>query len=437
MFARGPLCFLLGEALVLLGSRLGQVWINQLGLIILIASTGCFTGWGLRWLVAWQPAFERVRKLIPRLSWSVIGLGWLLYGIRLRDFFLLVFLPTPSPPTREPSLIEMLLGTLLPIVGIVIVVMMNADILAMPLTRLLRRVKSLAPISRTSLAYPLTFRFRTGVTMALLSLVVFLILLLVTNNLGAIQEAQVEQRTGNFHLLFGLVDKPDLVSDIKNQPVLRGEIAEVAVMHPLLPLPEGDQEEAQPARVMLRGHPVQATSDAPIVVDNTFLATNTMPLMARARGFTTDRQVWNAVRDHQGYAVMQYDTQLVGLPTSHGFEPFTINIPRGPGSDAAFQRVTVIGLVSNNTYWRAIYLSDRTGQQIVQPPFLRIKQYLIRVRPGFSAAQIAQLAYQAFPIPVIPVVLILAGSYLVAFVATFLPSRQASRVAPAEALRYE
>jgi len=53
------------------------------------------------------------------------------------------------------------------------------------------------------------------------------------------------------------------------------------------------------------------------------------------------------------------------------------------------------------------------------------------------AGQITSATYPGFPIPIIPLVLILAGSYLIAFITTVLPARAASRVRPAEALRYE
>ncbi len=43
----------------------------------------------------------------------------------------------------------------------------------------------------------------------------------------------------------------------------------------------------------------------------------------------------------------------------------------------------------------------------------------------------------AFHVPVIEITLILVGAYLATLVTTFLPARNASRVAPAEALRYE
>jgi putative ABC transport system permease protein len=53
------------------------------------------------------------------------------------------------------------------------------------------------------------------------------------------------------------------------------------------------------------------------------------------------------------------------------------------------------------------------------------------------ADRIVTSAYPSFPLPVPALTLVLAGSYLVAFLATVLPARAASRIRPAEAIRYE
>jgi ABC-type antimicrobial peptide transport system permease subunit len=53
------------------------------------------------------------------------------------------------------------------------------------------------------------------------------------------------------------------------------------------------------------------------------------------------------------------------------------------------------------------------------------------------AAQVAQLTGQDIPLPLGPIALILAGSYVVAVLSTVWPARQAARLPPAEALRYE
>src|SRR6266567_2731414 len=55
----------------------------------------------------------------------------------------------------------------------------------------------------------------------------------------------------------------------------------------------------------------------------------------------------------------------------------------------------------------------------------------------FLAYQIARATYQDFPLPLLPVVLILLSAFLAAFACTVLPARQAARLYPAEALRYE
>jgi len=53
------------------------------------------------------------------------------------------------------------------------------------------------------------------------------------------------------------------------------------------------------------------------------------------------------------------------------------------------------------------------------------------------AFQIARAIYHDFPFPASAIMLILLGSFLVAFVCTFWPAQQAAKLHPAEALRYE
>jgi hypothetical protein len=54
--------------------------------------------------------------------------------------------------------------------------MTNLDLVATLLSFLLRRSRSLAPLSRMSVAYPLIFRFRARVIVTLLSSITFLIM---------------------------------------------------------------------------------------------------------------------------------------------------------------------------------------------------------------------------------------------------------------------
>ncbi len=391
-FLRGPLCLVVGGLLFKLSENQGESWMQQLGITLLIAGGGLL----LSWLI---PLLKVPVHLARRLSLSLIGTGWLLYGIWVgKDLLLPVFvsdtsalgthrLDIASPPA-------LLLSLLVPVLGAVLLVMGNADLLTKLLTLLLRRIRGLAPVSRTGLAYPLTFRFRSGVTVALLSLITFLIILVVTNNLSSIQQSQIQTTTGNFQLEIDGTDL-DAVDPVHttnlNGPLLatpqtlRQEIALVSLVRFAY-----GPHHAQPIRLFLPGNRAYPYTrfPGPFVVDNTFLSNTTMPLFARAQGYGSDRQVWNAVRDQAGYAVLRY-VGNVGLPTNQGFTPFSVEVPENGDPHAPYRQVTVIGLMPSNAYWGTLLFSERTEASIGATSYDRCSFYYFRLQPGVSLAQAA------------------------------------------------
>ena len=66
-----------------------------------------------------------------------------------------------------------LLGGLMIVIGATWVIVYNADVLLGAVASTLGRIRALAPILRMSIAYPLRSVFRTGVTLAMFTLVVF------------------------------------------------------------------------------------------------------------------------------------------------------------------------------------------------------------------------------------------------------------------------
>ncbi|GHO80600.1 hypothetical protein KSD_83710 [Ktedonobacter sp. SOSP1-85] len=185
LVVRGPLCLLVGVLALYLGQSPSASWLGNLGIVVLIGGAGLL----LIWLCN---AFHLPADLGRWLGGTLIGLGWLVYGLQAGTRVLLfIFTSTPPPDQFELSdfLPNVLLSILVPLVGMVVLVMVNSDSLASALHLIIRQVRGLAPISRPSMAYPLTFRFRTGVAISLLSLVLFLVILIITNNLGVGQQA--------------------------------------------------------------------------------------------------------------------------------------------------------------------------------------------------------------------------------------------------------
>jgi ABC-type antimicrobial peptide transport system permease subunit len=103
-------------------------------------------------------------------------------------------------------------------------------------------------------------------------------------------------------------------------------------------------------------------------------------------------------------------------------------------SRAVVERRQQIGML------RALGFSRR----LVQRAFLLEASFVITLSllagsllAWWVAYRVTSLAAQAFPFPLGTVVLLLLSSYLIALMCTALPARRASRIPPAEALRYE
>jgi hypothetical protein len=328
-----------------------------------------------------------------RICWSFIGVGWLIAWLILGKAFLMLFQPVVDF-TVPPSGFEILLSMLMLVGGAVVLVMSNADLLTIPLTALLRRVPGQAAVSRLSLVYPLTFRFRTGITVALLSLITFLVLLLVTTNLGALQVAQAATNSGGFQLqatVFGSQLRrsstlPGQLQALTNHQLLAEDFAQVGLLRLMYDYPESGAPT--PIRLLgLSGQPLYTLSQPPQVADDGFLSSTSLQLYARAQGFSSDQQIWNAVRNHSGYVVLQYDSQISALPMHSGFTPFSIGIPdNATAAKAHYHQATVIGLMPASTPWRVL-TSLRTADAIARPPSTFLNTYLFRLRPSVTEAR--------------------------------------------------
>lgn len=194
LFVLGPLCLLAGLLLFELGSSQQADWIAHLGVVLLLAGGGFLLSW-LSSLLRFPVEFGRW------LGGSLIGLGWLIYGLQIGTTVILLNFAGDirtifSSGLQIPPMQDILLSLLLPLVGLVVLLMNNADGIAVLLTLVMRRVRGLVPVSRTSTVYPLTFRFRSGVAVALLSLVVFLVMLVITSNLGIGQQSLAAGQKG-------------------------------------------------------------------------------------------------------------------------------------------------------------------------------------------------------------------------------------------------
>ena len=244
----------------------------------------------------------------------------------------------------------------------------NADIFLTLLSRIGARFGRILPAMKTAVAYPLANKFRTGMTMAMISLIVFALVMMSTMNLNFDRLFLGDEARGGWDVL---------VEENANNP-LGGDL--VATLKA-----EGSVDTAQfrsvgrlslPGRFTfpeIRQHPEDDFDDyfvsgvSPGFVDGADIA-----LEARATGFDSDQAVWQQIRDGEDVALIDAFAieggfnfgptfNLDGIPEGADvFDPVTIEV-RDPVSGNTRQ-VSIIGVISfaSSSAFFGVFIPERT-----------------------------------------------------------------------------
>ncbi len=153
LFMAGYLMVVLGILLTLNGISTEQLGVFSIGLSLVVVGVPL--------------ALNHAARLPERIAYTAAGvllvLLWLL-PIDWADYGL---------PRFNAGIELFILSGVTIVVGAVWVVVYNSGYLVSAATALVGRGRTLSPITRTALAYPMASRFRTGMTLAMFSLVIF------------------------------------------------------------------------------------------------------------------------------------------------------------------------------------------------------------------------------------------------------------------------
>lgn len=294
---------------------------------------------------------------------------------------------------------------LLVVVGAVWIIMFNAQLLLNGAARVLGRSRRLAPILRTSMAYPLAARFRSGITLAMFTLVVFT---LVT---GAATSGSFVKAFENLDTFGGGFDvrgstSPaapigDLRTAIERTPAVRPGDFEAVASQSLLPAD---------ARQLGTGRPFE--DYAVRGLDAAFLERTTFQLGAIARGYGSSRAVWDALarrpglavvdalvvarRDRFGFNAAPSDFEVTGFYFDDGaFDPVRVQV-RDPQTGRRVT-LTIVGVLSDSAPLDMAGIS--TSQQTLATAFPGRAQPTVHyfdLAPGADAGAAADRLESAF-----------------------------------------
>lgn len=184
--------------------------------------------------------------------------------------------------------------------GAVIALAPNLDIQLMPISWILRRIGRLRHVTSVALVYPAFHRFRTGIGLALFSLVCFTMVVMACIAASTTKNYDnVAQQTSGYDIAGQPLFRPiggisELTSAVRDKSA--SALAGVDAISSATPMPLG-VIQPRAANAGWRVYPGSQIAGA-------FLDGVGLPLAARAQGFATDADVWRAVKTRPGYVVI-------------------------------------------------------------------------------------------------------------------------------------
>jgi putative ABC transport system permease protein len=238
------------------------------------------------------------------------------------------------------------------IVGAVLILVFNADLLLGVVMRVFGRICALTPVLRMSMAYPLAARFRTGTTLAMFTLVVFTLVTGTVSNGSFVHAIDVDDFGGGYQVRAGTTGTApidDMAAALRRAPGVDASDFTAVGSQSVLAVEAKQVGAGRPYETYLvRG------------LDSPFFAHTTFGLGDIARGYGSAQEVWDAVRERPGLAVVDStivprrdnwnfgvppDFELSGFYFEEGFDPIPVQVlDKQTGKRV---RLTVIGILKD------------------------------------------------------------------------------------------
>jgi putative ABC transport system permease protein len=285
----------------------------------------------------------------------------------------------------------------------VFIVVYNADIVLPLVARVGSRYGRIVPAIKTGVAYPLTSRFRTGMTMMMIGLIMFALVVQATLNSNFSQLFLNKDTTGGFDVQV-LVNRNNRFDNIGQAVAQSGADAKAVRAAGELRIAYPFEAEVQNKDLKQRDGKVEEYSRYTLLgADDAFLKATTLPMKVRAAGYTSDRAIWDAMAADPTLAVLdasvtavqqgfggppQGENPLVLDPVKEGFTPFTLKL-RDP-STGTVTTITVIGQVkeAGDTFWQGIILRKETLLKTF--PGSKGQAFYLSLNPGTDAKAYAK-----------------------------------------------
>jgi putative ABC transport system permease protein len=370
-FLGGPMTFLLGLMLASSGIQVQSGALFTSGVSFVLIGGGLVIRWVLGLLL------PRRKELTERISFTLIGIA------------LTVFWSLPSDSFEVFGIYDLKSGPemlfiagFMMVVGAVMVVMYNTDLLLNVILRFLGGNRRLAPVLRMAVAYPLANRFRTGLTLGMFGVVVFSVVFMSTMfKANEVFFENTEAMTGGFELRANASPNnpiENLARSAARQPELRNMGLEVITSETIFNV-ELQQEGGKWEWYGLRA------------VDEAYSDSVGYEFAVMAEGYDSAEQIWQLISERPGYAIIdsyavpsrQNTSIVIGGPEfklegpyleDETMQPIRLRVrdPRG----VTFE-VMVIGVLEQTAGFNfALVTSQTTLKKVFKDPPVPTRYYI-------------------------------------------------------------
>jgi putative ABC transport system permease protein len=243
---------------------------------------------GLSLMLIGAALVARVLGISDRVAFSASGI------ILLALWLTPASITTPADMARGPEMF-FVSGIALVVAGVWLVIF-NADVILRVVVALFGRIKGLPPVLKTAVKYPTQSLFRTGMTLAMFMLVVFT--LTAMNFIQAAMGAafgDTQALSGGYEIRAdaGYADPiPDMNAALEGAKGLKSDIEAVGQVSNLPAEVKQKGTDREPGSIYVQG------------VDEGYSKSVGYDFQSTARGYGSDRGVWDALQTEQDVAVI-------------------------------------------------------------------------------------------------------------------------------------
>lgn len=311
-------------------------------------------------------------------------------------------------PDMEQGIELFFLSGIMLVIGGVWVVIFNTDLIIWAVSAVFGRLRGLPPILRTSMTYPAQERFRTGMTLAMVSLVVFTLVVMSFINTSIAGLWEDTTRLSGGYDLRASASYTNPVRDLHAELAAKGSAADgldpadlttVAAITATLGNAAQVGGGQEPAEVYLQG------------VDEVYSQTTAYDLLSTAPGYASARDVWQALQDEPDTAVV--NAFLVPTKSNFSFNsqspPFTFQgfwlqdkeLPEVYVTVAGLEggeprELRVIGVVDSQAVYAGHIVTSRATLDSVIGRALDPSTIMVSLREGIDPAEAARSLERAF-----------------------------------------